>query len=105
MSEVVCRDARDPIRHPPMIYLFVVRVVEKVLVARFETVCEAQDLKTVAITNGPDLQLVPVLPVAVAIVVIVVILLAFVVAARPLVKAHVAGNLVEGSIDAGSPGA
>ena len=41
----------------PMIYLFVVRVVEKVLVAPFETVCEAQDLKTIISTDDPNLQL------------------------------------------------
>ena len=43
--------------------LFIVRVLEKVLVERFplEIVCKAEDLKTVAITDGPNMQLTPVL--------------------------------------------
>jgi len=33
----------------------IIRVVEKVLVERFEIFCKTQDLKTIAITYGPDL--------------------------------------------------
>ena len=33
----------------------ITRVVEEVLVERFEIVCKTQDLKTVAITYRPDL--------------------------------------------------
>jgi hypothetical protein len=33
----------------------ITRFVEKVLVERFEIVCKAQDLKTIAITYRPDL--------------------------------------------------
>ena len=56
------------------------RFLEKVLVARFEMVGEAQDLKAVAITDGPNMQLTPV-----------------------LAPARVTSNLIHGSINALCP--
>ena len=39
---------------------FVPLSLEEILVARFEIVCKTHDLKTVAITDGPNLQITPV---------------------------------------------
>jgi hypothetical protein len=78
------------------LYLFA-RFLQKVLVEGFQIVCETQHLKTVAITDGPEFQLRPLILVPVA------ILLGLVVPRRTLVEAHVAGDLVHRPIDAGCP--
>ena len=62
------------------------RFRHKVLVACFESVCKAEDLKTVAITDDPKVQLAPV-PVG----------------GGNLVKVHQTGLLFDGSIDTRPP--
>ena len=68
------------------------RFLEKVLVERFalfrlnEGVCKAEDLKTVAITDDPKLQLTPVRPVG-----------------RNLLKVRQTSLLFDGSIDTRPP--
>src|SRR5262245_44941540 len=62
------------------------RFRHKVLVACFESVCKAEDLKTVAITDDPKLQLTPV-PVG----------------GGNLVKVHQTSLLFDGSIDTRPP--
>ncbi len=67
------------------------RVLEQILVSRLETVREAQDLKAVAIADGPELQLGFVaVPMALAI-------------ALAVDPARPTGNLLDGSIDARCP--
>ena len=89
----------DPACYLPPIYLLA-RVLEEILVVRLEAVREAQDLKTVAITDGPELQLGS-FAVPIALAVAVVILLGLVVATND--PARPTSNLIHGSIDARSP--
>ena len=71
------------------IYLLA-RVLKEIVVLRFEMGSEAQDLKAVAITDGPELQLIA-----------AVLIVAFALVGND--PARVTSNLIHGSIDALCP--